>query len=118
MAFDYSDFADLAAEMLAEYGQVGELERPTFTGPKHTPVMGEPEIYPATFVLTSFKSREIDGTRILQSDKRAIIAPGLAVAPMTSDWLVEANGDRFRLLDCMTIRPATTTIAYVAQVRR
>lgn len=116
--FDYSRMVATASRLITRFGQAGTLERPTFTGPSHTPVAGTPEEYPAIFVIGEFKSREIDGTRVLQGDKRVIIAPSLAVVPKLSDWLVEADGGRFRLVDFKTIKPATTTIAYIAQVRR
>lgn len=118
MAFDYAEFAEIAVELLEEFGQAGQLERPTSTGPAHTPVAGAPLLYDATFVIRKFKTRDIDGTRILATDKIAVISPNLTVEPKTSDLLREANGSKFRFVTIDPIRPATMTIAYIAQVRR
>lgn len=116
--FDYSRFVALANRLLTRFGQRGTLERPVTSGPAHSPVQQPPLKYPAIFVIGSFKAHEVDGTRILREDKKAIIAPSLQVEPKLSDLLVEADGGRFRLVNLQTLRPAATTIAYVAQVRR
>lgn len=116
--YDYSRLAATAERLLRRFGMAGKLERPTWTGPKHSPVMGPPEICDAFFVIGSYTSREIDGTRILQTDKKAIIAPSLAIEPKLSDLLNDGEAGRLKIMDVKTIRPATKTLAYVAQVRR
>lgn len=117
-SYDYSRLEATALRLIARFGMAGKLERPTWTGPKHTPVPGEPEVYDAIFVIGSYSSREIDGTRILQTDKKAIIAPSLAVEPKLSDLLNDGEAGRLKIMDVKTIRPAITTLAYIAQVRR
>lgn len=117
-SFDYSRLAATAQRLLARFGKAGKLERPTWTGPKHSPVEGPPTIYDAVFVVGNYSSREVDGTRILQTDKKLIIAPSLAVEPKLSDLLDDGEPVRLKIMDVKTIRPATRTLAYIAQVRR
>lgn len=116
---DYARLAATALRLIERAGQAGQLRRPTSTGPKHTPVPGEPLLYPARFVITKFEASEIDGTRVLATDKKALVAAeGLAVYPALSDELVEANGRGYRIADVDTLMPATTPLVYVLQVRR
>lgn len=117
-SYDYSRLAATVERLLKRFGVAGQLERPTWTGPKHSPVPGPPLGFPAIFVVGNFSNREIDGTRILQTDKKVIIAPSIAITPQLSDLLNEGEPGRLKLMDVKTIRPATRTLAYIAQARR
>lgn len=118
-AFDYAKTAQTALRLIERFGQTGALSRPTSTGPKHTPVPGPPDLHPAKFAVLAFDQKEIDGTRVLATDKKAIVAAaGLAIEPALSDELLEADGSKYRIAAVETLKPATTPVVYVLQVRR
>lgn len=116
--YDYSRLAATVERLVRKFGTAGTLERQTWTGPKHSPVLGPLQVFDVIFVVGSFTNREIDGTRILQTDKKVIIAPSLAVVPQLSDLLNDGEPRRLGLMDVKTIRPATKTLVYIAQARR
>lgn len=119
-AFDYSRPQTTANRLLGRFGQSGYIRRPgAKTGPAHNPTVGSVTNDACTFVITDYRSREIDGTRVLATDKKAMIAPGtLPSAPKTVDLLVEADGSVYKIIDVKTVKPASTVILYEAQVRR
>jgi len=116
---DYLEDQADADELIAEFGQLGSLSRPTTTGPAHNPVAGPPVTSPATFAVLDYEARQVDGTRIRATDKRVLIAmTGLTLDPGLTDTLVEADGSRFKLVDLRPFRPAGVTVYIEAQVRR
>lgn len=120
-AYDYSRPLAAANRMIERYGQLGAVERPgTVTGgTPGNPTTGDPTPEPARFVITSFDSRDIDGTRIKAKDKKALVAPGALTAdPTTDDRLLEADGTAWEIVDVETLRPAETALLYTVQIRR
>lgn len=115
---DYARLAATALRLIERAGQSGQLRRPTFSGPKHTPVEGDPVFFPAKFVITKFDQDEIDGTRVLATDKKALVAASGLVQPALSDELLEADGSKYRIAGVETLKPATTALVYVLTVRR
>lgn len=114
----YHDMAETAVEMINEFGAPGAIRRETpGTGPDYDP--GEPTTtnHPAVMVVTAFSSREIDGTRIRASDKKALIAPNLTIEPTVSDKLVTPDGAVLNIVNVEVVRPATTTLLWKLQVR-
>lgn len=119
--FDYTRPLSTANRLIERFGQLGHIERPgTPTGPKHNPTPGTPTEHPARFVIIEFDKREVDGTRVLFTDKKVLMAPGsLTIAPATTDTLVEADGTTWKIIPpVQTLRPAETTLLYTLQVRR
>lgn len=118
--FDYADMVEMAEEMIIEFGQAGFIRRPgVATGPAHNPTPSVSTNHPAKFVITRFKSNEIDGSRVLASDKKALVSPlGLTVAPTLSDTLVDAGGASWKIVGVETLRPAETTVLITLQVRK
>lgn len=116
----YADMLAMADEMIAEFGQLGAIRRPGVNnGTLHTPNNGPPINDPARFVMVAWAARDIDGTRIKASDRKALVAPGaLTSDPTTSDLLVEANGATWKIVGVETLRPAETTLLYTLQVRK
>lgn len=118
-AFNYAKTAQTALRLIGRFGQAGQLHRPVFSGPEHNPVEEDPLLFPAKFVITEFDQREIDGTRVLATDKKGLVAAaGLAVEPKLSDLLVEADGNKYRIAAVATLKPASTPVLYTLQVRR
>lgn len=73
--------------------------------------------YTFTGAVTSYNSREIDGTLIQSGDRKVIVAAsGLAVVPKISDK-VTGIGDTVRVVNVRTLRESGETVAYVLQVR-
>lgn len=120
-AFDYSRPLATANRTIERYGQLGAIRRSGApSGADYDPTPGADVDHPARFVITEFDSDEIDGTRILATDKKALVSPGsLTIDPATTDQLVEADGSVWNIIPpVQTLRPAETTLLYTLQVRR
>jgi hypothetical protein len=117
-AFDYAEAKADADEMIAEFGQTGKLRRPTTTGPAYDPTEGSPSDKACTFVVLGYTNREIDGSRVLASDKKVLLAKGsLAIEPTTSDKLL-IGGVVHSIVDVSPLSPGGTVVFYEMQVRR
>lgn len=119
-AFDYARPLATANRLIERYGQNGFVRRPGApSGPPYNPTPGAPVNHDARFVVTKFEAREIDGTRILATDKKVLMSPGtLTIDPASTDTLVEANGATWKIVAVETLRPAETTLLYTLQVRK
>ena len=118
--FDYARPLATANRLIERYGQVGAVRRTgEATGPSYDPTPGTAVDHPARFVITDFTADEIDGTRILSTDKKGLVAPGsLPIDILPSDLLVEADGSVWNIVPPVgKLRPATTTLLYTLQVR-
>lgn len=115
--FDYSDAKADADALIAEFGQSGVLRRQATSGPAHNPVITT-EDFACTFVVEDYRAQEIDGSRVLVTDKRAILkAGGLAIVPTTSDKLV-VGGVAHSIIRVETLAPGGTTLLWQLQIRR
>lgn len=118
--FDYGRPLATANRLLSKFGQTGAVRRTEIVGGSAFEPGEEKDVdHPATFVITVYASKDIDGTRILATDKKALIAPGsLTIEPTPADKLVDADGSVYNIVHVGTIRPAETTLLWVLQVRR
>ncbi|MBB5770882.1 hypothetical protein HNP47_000851 [Brevundimonas vesicularis] len=119
--FDYSRPLATANRLFDRYGQRGAIRRTTpGTRPSYDPGPSTYSDDPTDMVVTDFSSREIDGTRILATDKKIMVAPGaLTAPPALSDKVVEADGTVYNIVPpIQTKRPAGTTLVYILQGRR
>lgn len=117
-AFDYTRAAQTAERLIRKFGAVGAIRQQTpGSGPSYDP--GEPDItdHPAHVVITTYTNREVDGQRILASDRKALVEPSVGVEPTTADLLVTPDGSTLAIVDVTLLRPATTTVLFVLQVR-
>lgn len=117
--FDYARAARTAQRLIDKFGAAGAIRRQTpGSGPSYDP--GEPTLtdHPAHIVLTDYANREIDGQRILSTDRKALVEAGIGIEPTTSDLLVTADGATFTIVNVDLLRPATTTVLYTLQVRK
>lgn len=117
-SFDYARAAQTAERLIRKFGAVGAIRRETpGSGPSYDP--GEPTLtdHPAHIVVTSYTNREVDGQRILATDRKAYVEPTVGVEPTTSDLLVTPDGSTLAIIDVTLLRPATKTILYVVQAR-
>lgn len=118
-AFDYSRSLATANRLLERFGQAGTLRRPTSSGTAYNPTAGSPTDQAATFVVIEYSRSEVDGTRILATDKRVLLAKGaLTLDPTTSDQIVESGGAVFKIVNVQPLNPGGTVILYDLQVRR
>lgn len=118
MTFEYARSAATAERLIRKFGAAGAIRRETpGSGPSYDP--GKPTItdYAAHIVLTDYFNREIDGQRILSTDRKALIEPAIGIEPTTSDLLVAADGAILTVVNVDLLRPATKTVLYVLQVR-
>lgn len=120
MAFDYDRAQGTAERLLANFGAQGAIRRQApGSGPSYDP--GPPVLtdYPVTIAVTAYSAREIDGTRILARDKKALVSPaGLPFEPTTSDKLLDASGQAYTIVNVEAVRPAEVTVLFRLQVRR
>lgn len=119
-AFDYARPLVTANRLIDRFGQTGALRRTgAATGPAHNPTKGSPTDHSARFVVTDFSNNEVDGTRVLATDKKVLMSVGsLTIEPATSDLLVEASGAVYKIAAIEPLRPAETTLMYTLQCRR
>lgn len=111
------DRAD-ADELIDEFGQDGVLRRPLMSGPDHDPVEEEPDDHPAVFAVLDYSSREIDGTRVLATDKKAYLSVGaLTIEPTLSDQLV-VGGISHAIIRVKPLAPSGTVVLWELQVRK
>lgn len=117
--FDYARAAATAERLVRKFGAVGAIRRETpGSGPSYDP--GPPTVtdHPAHIVLTDYSNREIDGQRILSTDRKALVEPAIGIEPSTSDLLVTPDGATLAIVNVEVLRPATTTILWKLQVRQ
>ena len=109
--------AQTAKTMLATYGQ--ELTFTRRDSGTYTPATGVMAYTETTFkgsgAVTSYRSYEIDGTRILATDKK-ISCEALDTTPIMGD-VVTANATDYRVLNVEIKAPAGVDIAYILQAR-
>lgn len=119
--FDYGRAAATAERLIRKFGTVGAIRRTTVEGANlYDPSSGTEVItdHPAHIVLTDYSNREIDGQRILSTDRKVLVEPAIGVEPTTLDLLVTADGATLTIVNVDLLRPATTTVLYVLQVRK
>ena len=119
-AFDYSRPVATANRLIERYGQLGAVQTPgPPLGPTYDPGEPVPVNTPARFVIVGFEAKELDGSRVLATDKKALVAPGVLTSdPTPADRLVEANGVSWSIVGVDTLRPAETTLLWTLQIRR
>ena len=117
--FDYARSKASADRLLARFGQTGSVRRTPQTGTAYNPTDGAPVDHPVTFVVTEFSAREIDGTRVLASDKKALVAVGaLSITPGTADLLLDPEVPGYKIVKVDPLNPGGTVVVYQMQVRR
>lgn len=119
MTFNYAKTRGTAERLIARFGQVGAIRRETpGAGPPYSP--GPPTVadHAATLVVLDYENREIDGTRILATDKKVLIAAGgLAIEPGPADKVV-IGGAAHEVVDVKPLSPAGVVVLFEAQCRR
>lgn len=120
-AYDYSRAVATANRLLTRFGQLGAIRRTGApSGPAYDPTPGAVVDHPARFAVMDYEASEIDGTRVLATDKKALLAVGsLTITPTLDDKLVEADGTVYKIIPPLKpLSPAGTVVMYEIQARR
>ncbi len=126
MSAFYDDMAQVAANLIAEYGQsvVLTYSQPgaydTATG-KTT--AGSVSIISAIGIQRAYRAREIDGSMIQQGDNRLVLSPfdgdGQPLSGVKVNGRVEmADGSTWTVVSVEPISPAGKALVFVIQLRR
>lgn len=124
MTFDYLTSRDDADSLLAEFGQAVRLRRLVASGTPFAPTLTATD-YPtiaAVVSLTRWYPPTIEGTDILRTDRRGLIAAGplaaLGVQVQKFDQLVLADGvTLFKILDVKPVSPAGLVVIFDTWLR-
>lgn len=115
----YTGLQITAAKLLISKGQLVTLKRVrpgsrnATTGVAAQTVTNFTGI-PAAIVV--FKNNEIDGTKILKSDRKVLMAGTVAV-PDPRDLII-VGSDTYAIMDVEAVSPAGTDVIYKIQARR
>lgn len=114
----YAEMADVATELLTEFGQTVTITRTT--GGSIDPVTGvetpgTTAVYSPVGVLKPYPNRLIDGTRIKAGDRELIVDD--TVEPLLTD-AITVNGEALVAQEIEVVSPAGTPIVYKIRVRR
>lgn len=121
MTYDYGRAKSTADRLLEKFGQLGKVRRTGApTGPAYDPTPGVDVDHDAFMAVLDFDTSEIDGTRVLATDKYVLLAVGnLPIALALDDKLVEADGTVYRIIPPLKpLSPAGTVVMYEVQARR
>jgi hypothetical protein len=117
-AFDYSRPTATANRLISRFGQAGYLRRTATSGTAYNPTQGSNTDHLVTFAVIEYEAREIDGARILATDKKVFLAKqSLAIEPLTSDKLL-VGGVVHSIMDVKPLSPSGAVVLYELQVRR
>jgi len=112
MTIDYDELANEARELIDEFGVFGYVKLVQNTG-THDPLTGEVSAGTIAVDLHAvdleIKSKLVDGTRILASDRMVIMSND--VAPKMSDDILIGNNTH-KIIEIMPISPAGTPVTY------
>ncbi len=116
----YTDMRATAERLIREKGQavtyrhVVNGEYDPATGAAGTTVTN----HPARAAVFGFKNSDIDGTLILKTDKRVLLAcDSLAVEP-SKDGRLQIGGVDHEIVSVEPIAPAGTAVVYIVQARK
>lgn len=120
-AYDWSRPLATANRLIKRYGQPGRIARKVAgTGLPHNPEVVGPAYFDIDFVTLSYEDKEVDGSRVLMTDKKILVAVGnLPIVPTVSDTMVEKNGALlYRIMNVEPLEPGGVTLFYWIQGRR
>ena len=120
-AFDYIESRDDADELITEFGQAVSLRRTTTSGPEYDPTTTTAD-YATKAAIIDYSTRQIDGTRILATDRRALVAAGpltaLGITSIAAPDAIVIGGIAVPVVGpAKRIDPAGTVVMYDVQLR-
>lgn len=117
-AFDYAETKADVDELIEEFGQAAVLRSFSATGEQYDPTPSAPVDVDVIAVVLDYALREIDGTRVLATDKKALVAVGDITDPPTPAHRLVVAGVEHAIVSVTTLAPAGTVVMWTLQVRR
>lgn len=118
----YSEMAQLADEMIDEYGQSVILTKNSTTPSDATkPWRGSTNADSSTqamAVLLDYSEREQDGEIIRRGDQKAYVAAVGVPDLKEYDTLTQAGGSQFRIQNVITLNPGGTALLFELHLRK
>lgn len=114
----YDKMLALANRLITKYGQTGTISVPgTLTGPAHNAVDGAPTTSTVTLVELEYTVSEIDGSKVLASDKKLYLKAD-APEPLKTATKITYGGKTFNIVPPVKpLNPGGTLLLYEAQAR-
>lgn len=120
MAFDYSELADDAEELLEEFGRDVKFHPPRTASDADAPWAPDTEATPVTakaVVADYGKALQREGV-VQREDKRVLVsAKHFGSVELTTEWTVTDGAKRYTVVDVDEVAPGDTRIIYDLQVR-
>ncbi|RYE42632.1 MAG: hypothetical protein EOP24_31935 [Hyphomicrobiales bacterium] len=119
MSFDYSEIAELAHELLQEFGSTGQIVRKEPSG-EYDPGAGEFPVVEVSQAVTAavfaYPAHLIDGTTVLQGDEQAYVSAVGLVMPAPAQVLTW-QGKARTVISVKDLAPAGVSVLVELQVR-
>jgi hypothetical protein len=114
----YTSLAATASKLLTKFGMAINIKRTT--GGSISPVTGATiagttNVYSPNGLVQRYRDDQIDGTRILSSDRLVIVDN--TIEPLTTDKITLSAQD-WSIIDVKESKPSTIGIVYFIQARR
>lgn len=118
-AFNYARMTAVSDRLIERFGSAGSIRRRTTTGPAYDPTQGDPVDHACRFVVSDYSAMEVDGTRVLATDKKVILSKGaLTIEPSLNDVVVETGGTVYKIVSIKPLEPGSAVVLWELQVRR
>lgn len=115
MADFYSQMADMARELIRQYGKLADLLRDEETGPPYNPVV-ETNEYQVIMVETGYSMTHRNETLVQSGDKLGIISPS-GTEPLLSDR-IRVDDIEYSFVDVEPLNPGGTKLLFEFHARR
>jgi len=110
--YDYAPISITAKRLIDKFGRDVSLITQTQSGTDYAPTITEiTTIIKA--VITTFNTKEIDGTLIQASDKKI-----LTYDKIKPEQIISIDGQRLSIVNVDTVAPGDTKIIYKGQLRK
>lgn len=118
--FDYPAKRDMSDRLLTKFGQAVAVRRTSSTGPEWDPTVTTAD-YTTLAAILDYNSRQIDGTNILVTDRRALVAAGpltaLGITSIAPPDSIVVGGVAVPVVRVMPLNPAGVVVMYDCQLR-
>jgi hypothetical protein len=119
-AFDYVETREDADALIAEFGQAIQLGRQVATGVAWDPATST-QTFNTNGVVLEFDRRQMNGTTILDTDKRVLVAAGpldgQGIATIAPPDALVIDGVAVPVINVKILKPAGVVVLFDCQVR-
>lgn len=116
--FDYNRAVSTADRLIKKFGQKGKLRRYTSTGSKANPSPRTPHDVDAVFAVTTFNYRQVDGTRVLATDKLIYVSVKGMAEKLDPSYSVVASDGEYKIVNVDALNPGGINVYYKVQARK